>query len=171
MQDQKLAQNQNLIKLLMTRKEVLIISSVGGHLLNILKIKESFLNKDYLFVVNDRTDLDAIMIEKTIRITHAERNLLQFINLIESIYILIKYRPKIILSAGAAPAVLFSYIGKYLFGSKIIFIESISRVKTPSLSGKMIYPIADRFYVQWDSLKEYFPNAIFTGSILWLKFL
>lgn len=166
MLDQKLAQNQNLTKLLMARKEVLIISSVGGHLLNILKIKDSFINKDYIFVVNDRTDLDKIMIKRTIRITHAERNFLQFVNLIESFFILIKFRPKIILSAGAAPAVLFSYLGKFLFGSKVIFIESISRVKTPSLSGKLIYPIADRFYVQWSSLKEKFPNAIFTGSVL-----
>ena len=58
----------------MNKKDVLIISSVGGHLQNILKIKDSFINKDYIFVVNDRTDLDKIMVKRTIRITHAERN-------------------------------------------------------------------------------------------------
>ena len=96
------------------------------------------------------------MVKRTIRITHAERNFLQFVNLIESFFILIKFRPKIILSAGAAPAVLFSYLGKFLFGSKVIFIESISRVKTPSLSERWLSNDFDRFYVQWSSLKKNF---------------
>jgi hypothetical protein len=37
---------------------------------------------------------------------------------------------------------------------RTIFIESICRVKTLSLSGKLVYPIVDSFMVHWPNLME-----------------
>eukprot|EP00574_Skeletonema_japonicum_P001918 CAMPEP_0201740714 /NCGR_PEP_ID=MMETSP0593-20130828/46445_1 /ASSEMBLY_ACC=CAM_ASM_000672 /TAXON_ID=267983 /ORGANISM="Skeletonema japonicum, Strain CCMP2506" /LENGTH=304 /DNA_ID=CAMNT_0048235035 /DNA_START=17 /DNA_END=931 /DNA_ORIENTATION=- len=39
---------------------------------------------------------------------------------------------------------------------RTIFIESLCRVKTLSLSGKLVYPIVDSFVVHWPSLMERF---------------
>ena len=37
---------------------------------------------------------------------------------------------------------------------KVIFVESLCRVQTLSLSGKMVYPLVDQFLVHWPVLKE-----------------
>ena len=69
----------------------------------------------------------------------------KLINFIEALIIIFKKRPNVILSAGAGPAVPFSLIGKYLFGTKIIFIETMSSVKDPTLTGRLMHIFADIF--------------------------
>ena len=55
-------------------------------------------------------------------------------------------------------------IGKIL-GSKIIYIESFANIKTKTITGKLLYPIADKFIVQWESMLELYPKATFGGWI------
>ena len=76
----------------------------------------------------------------------------------------IKLRPKYIITTGTHTAVPMCYIGK-LFGSKIIFIETFANKNTKTLSGKLIYPIANLFLVQWEEMLKLYPKAIFGGSI------
>lgn len=83
---------------------------------------------------------------------------------IESLVIFLKSKPDVIISAGPGIAVPISYIAK-LWGKKIIFIESWSRVTTKSIAGKLIYPIADQFYVQWPEMKKQYPKAIYAGRL------
>ena len=52
-----------------------------------------------------------------------------------------------------------------LFRKKLIYIESFAKVTTPTETGKFLYKYADRFYVQWDSMKKFYPNAICLGGI------
>ncbi len=148
------------------KKSICVVSSCGGHLVQALQLYPAYRDAEVLFVVNDRTDYDDIMRGRTLRITHAERNWKQILNIIEAFWILFKYRPKVLLSTGAAPAVPFSLIAKYLLGTKIIFVESFSRVTGPSATGRLMYFIADKFYVQWESLQKKMPRAKFVGSLL-----
>ena len=55
-------------------------------------------------------------------------------------------------------------IGKIL-GSRIIFIESFANINTKTITGKLLYPISDKFIIQWESLKELYPDATFGGWI------
>jgi len=52
-----------------------------------------------------------------------------------------------------------------LFRKKIIFIESFAKVNSPTLTGKLVYKFADEFYVQWYSMLNIYPKAIFKGGI------
>jgi hypothetical protein len=52
-----------------------------------------------------------------------------------------------------------------LFGKKLIYIESFAKVTSPTETGKLMYKFADRFYVQWESMLEIYPNAIYLGGI------
>ncbi len=146
--------------------KIFIVSSCGGHLVQALEFYDCYKDYEHMFIVNDRTDLDKRMLDKTVFITHAERNIKQFANIIEAFILLFKYKPKVIFSLGAAPAFVFSLIGKYFFKTKIIFIDSFSRVNTPSMTAKLIYRITDSFYIQWPSLKKYFPKAKYFGGLL-----
>lgn len=86
------------------------------------------------------------------------------INTMLAIRLLLKERPDVIISSGAAVAVPFFYIGK-LLGSKLIYIEVFDRIDKPTITGKIVYPIVDKFIVQWEEMKRVYPKAINLGSI------
>ncbi|XP_044884090.1 UDP-N-acetylglucosamine transferase subunit ALG14 homolog isoform X3 [Mauremys mutica] len=48
----------------------------------------------------------------------------------------------------------------------IVYVESICRVETLSLSGKILYYFSDYFIVQWPALKEKYPKSIYLGRIV-----
>ena len=85
-------------------------------------------------------------------------------NTILAFKVLKKEKPDLIISSGAAVAVPFFYIGK-LMGAKLIYIEVFDRIDKPTLTGKLVYPIADKFIVQWEEAKKVYPKAINFGSI------
>ena len=78
--------------------------------------------------------------------------------------VLRKERPDLIISSGAAVAVPFFYFGK-LFGARLIYIEVFDRIDKPTVTGKLVYPIADKFIVQWEEQKEVYKKAINLGSV------
>jgi UDP-N-acetylglucosamine:LPS N-acetylglucosamine transferase len=79
--------------------------------------------------------------------------------------VLRRERPDVIVSAGSAVAVPFFYIGKVL-GCTLVFIEVYDRISTPTLTGKLVYPIADLFVVQWEEQRKFYPRGILLGQIL-----
>ena len=73
-------------------------------------------------------------------------------------------KPDLIISSGAAVAVPFFYLGK-LFGAKTIYIEVFDRMDKPTVTGRLVYPVTDKFIVQWEEMKKVYPKAINLGSI------
>lgn len=82
----------------------------------------------------------------------------------KSIVIFLRERPDIILTTGAHTAVPMCYIAK-LFGKKVVFIESYAKTSSANLSGKLVYPIADLFVVQWEPMQEIYPDAVYGGTL------
>jgi beta-1,4-N-acetylglucosaminyltransferase len=98
-----------------------------------------------------------------------------FIAILNAIPLVIKIKPKLLLINGpgtCVPICLILYLfSKCLFilpKCKIVFIESVCRVKTLSLTGKMLYylKIADAFLVQWPELKSIYPKSIYIGRLV-----
>jgi UDP-N-acetylglucosamine:LPS N-acetylglucosamine transferase len=83
----------------------------------------------------------------------------------QSFHILRQVRPAAILSTGPAIAVPISLLGR-LLGSRIIFVETGSRVAKLSLTGRIMYPIAHLFFVQWPQLQAEWPRARYEGRLL-----
>jgi UDP-N-acetylglucosamine:LPS N-acetylglucosamine transferase len=73
-------------------------------------------------------------------------------------------RPRAIISTGPGPAVPASVLAK-LLGVKVIYIETGSRIFALSTSGKILYRIADLFFVQWPELLPICPRAIYAGRL------
>ena len=73
-------------------------------------------------------------------------------------------KPDIIISSGAAVAVPFFWLGK-LHGAKTIYIEVFDRIDKPTLTGKLVYPVTDKFIVQWEEMKQVYKKAENYGSI------
>ncbi len=76
-------------------------------------------------------------------------------NFFQVVKILKKEKPDVIITSGAGVALTPCYLAK-LFGKKIIFIETSSRFDKPSLIGRLLYPIADLFLVQWPGVMKYY---------------
>ncbi|HLB43533.1 MAG TPA: PssD/Cps14F family polysaccharide biosynthesis glycosyltransferase [Gammaproteobacteria bacterium] len=149
----------------MHEKKICIVSSCGGHLSEIRGLLSIYSTYEHFYVLNDKALLASDMQNNTYFITHAERNWKIVINMWEAFKIIRKERPSIIMSTGAGLIVPFSLIG-CLFGIKTIYIETMAYVDRPSLTGKIMYYLADFFYYQWPGLKQFFPKGEYIGTLL-----
>ena len=149
-----------------SRRAVCLVSSCGGHLTEALALQPAYSPFPHFFVVNQPLTLQKGMEGKTYVIRHSERDWLFFVNLWEAWRILKRERPAVILSTGAGPAVPFALVGK-LLGIRNVFVECSTQIARPSLTGRIMYHLADRFYYQWEGLKAYYPNGIYGGVLLW----
>lgn len=145
--------------------KVCIASSCGGHLTEVRALKPAYEHYEHFYVLDDRIHLPKDMQGKTYYIWHSERDLLVILNLFAAWRILRKERPALILSTGAGAVVPFALIGK-LLGIKTVFVETFTRVTHPSLSGKIMYRLADRFFYQWKSLDRFFPKGVYGGPLV-----
>jgi UDP-N-acetylglucosamine:LPS N-acetylglucosamine transferase len=117
-------------------------------------------------VLNDKALLPVDMRDRTYFISHSERDWKLLWNLWEAYQILRKERPQVILSTGAGPAVPFALIGRLVFKVPVIFVETITRISRPSLTGRIMYRLATDFFYQWESLRRHFPKGRFCGPLL-----
>lgn len=83
---------------------------------------------------------------------------------LQALSILSKSKAEAIIVCGPAVSIPISFLGKLLFRKKLIFIESWSRIKCKSLSGKLIGWLADLVFVQWEQNKNY-KNAVYAGRL------
>lgn len=145
-----------------------LVSSVGGHLRELLELLPLLTRCDVFLVLNDEARwLSAESLPSGLRryrIVHAERDLRQLVNLGEAAAILLRERPDLLISTGASPAVPFFALGRAL-GVRTLFIEDFNLVDTPSLTARLVYPLADHFFVQWPQLLPRFPRARYAGPL------
>ena len=85
-------------------------------------------------------------------------------NTFKSLFIYLKVHPDYIVTTGAHTAGPMCCIGK-LLGSRIIYIETFANITTKTVTGKCLYPIADKFIVQWESMLKLYPEAVYGGWI------
>ncbi len=156
----------------MKNKKVLFIASTGGHLSELLQLKSLF-NQYKSYLITEKTKSTIGLKKKYDNVEylvygtkdHIFSYAFKFLfNCFKSLVLFIKIRPKVIVTTGTHTAVPICYIGK-IFGSKIIFIETFANSKTKTLSGKLIYPIANTFIVQWEEMLKFYPKAIYGGWI------
>ncbi|MCI9439439.1 MAG: UDP-N-acetylglucosamine--LPS N-acetylglucosamine transferase [Lachnospiraceae bacterium] len=147
--------------------KICLVGSSGGHLTHLYMLKTFWENRDRFWVTFDKEDARSLLAgEKTYSCYYPTNRSLKalLINTKIAWEILRKEKPDLIISSGAAVAVPFFYIGK-LLGVKLIYIEVFDRIDKPTMSGRMVYPIVDRFVVQWEEMKVVYPKAINLGSI------
>lgn len=147
--------------------KICLVGSSGGHLTQLYMLKQVWQEKERFWVTFDKEDARGLLQEEKMYTCYypTNRNIKNLIkNTFVAVKVLLKEKPDLIISTGAAVAVPFFYIGKIL-GSKLIYIEVFDRVDASTITGKLIYPIADKFIVQWEEMKQVYPKAINLGSI------
>ena len=150
-------------------KKICFIASSGGHFEQLMMLKPLMKKYDSL-IVTEKTNYSVSNSEfNTYYLHQVNRREKSFIfrmigNSLKTLKILISERPDVVISTGALATIPMCLFGK-IFGKKIIFIESFAKVNSQTLTGKLVYKFADQFYVQWDEMKKFYPNAICKGGI------
>ena len=133
---------------------VLLVCSSGGHLLQMLALREAWEPFDRVWVTFDKSDARVLLRDETV--IHAfgptNRNIPNLLrNLRLAWRVVRRQRPRAIMTTGAGVAVPFAWIGRFT-GIPTVYVESVTRMEGLSLSARMIQPVARRLYVQWPEL-------------------
>ena len=152
-------------------RKVCFIASSGGHWEKLMCLKSVAQKYDAFYVTeeggqaNDASaNLDKIYTFPQIN-RYESGFVKHFIRLFVSARKLLKQeKPDVVITTGALIAFPFCLLAK-LSGSKVVYIESFARVTNGSLTGKLVYPFADEFLVQWKSMLKIYPKAKYVGGI------
>lgn len=142
-------------------------ASEGGHTHELMQLDELFEKYPGIFITESKhvkNRFDAVYTVPQVN----RKNLRYLFRFIRSFFairrILSKEKPTHIISFGAMCTVPVCIIGK-LMNIKVIYVESYTRIKDLSLTGKIIYPFADLFVVQWKQLVFRYPKAVYGGAL------
>ena len=147
--------------------ELMLVCSCGGHLLQLLALREAWSPFTRAWVTFDKTDARSLLRDEQVFFAHGPtnrsiKNLLR--NLLLAWRVVGTVRPRVVLTTGAGVAVPFAWIAR-LRGARVVYVESLARIEGPSLSYRLIAPIAERRYVQWPELARALPRTRFVGNV------
>ena len=150
------------------RPPLLLVSSTGGHLLQLVALREAFEGFDRVWVSFAGGDTRALLAGE--RVVHAfsptNRNVPNLVrNLVLAFRVIRRVRPVAIVSTGAGVAVPFAWAGR-LLGVPFVYVESVTRIESPSLTYRLLAPVVTRTYVQWPELQAALPRSVFRGNVL-----
>lgn len=157
-------------------KKVIFIASTGGHLNELLQLAPCFSKYDYTLITEKTKSNMGLKEKHPGRVkylipgtyTTLSAKLLYpfrfFCNCLKSLIYFLKIKPDVIVTTGTHNTVPMCYIAHF-FKKKVVFIETFANSSSPTKSGKMVYKIADKFIVQWETMKEFYPNATYGGWI------
>ena len=149
------------------RADLMLVCSTGGHLLQLVALRDSWQAFSRVWVTFDKSDARSLLGEEQVFFAHGPtnrslKNLLR--NLLVAWRVVGAVRPKVVMTTGAGVAVPVAWVAR-LRGAKVVYVESFARIDGPSLSYRLIAPFAERRYVQWPELAQRLPGARFAGSV------
>lgn len=148
--------------------KIILVCSHGGHLTETIQLLPALSRHELVFATyHSARDEEVQKLGRAYFTKNIGLNLWRMLKAFSWAWsILRRENPDVLLSLGAEIAVPFFYIGK-LFDIHTIFIESWCRVESLSITGRMVYPIANVFLVQWPQLlKVCGPRARYEGAVL-----
>jgi UDP-N-acetylglucosamine--N-acetylmuramyl-(pentapeptide) pyrophosphoryl-undecaprenol N-acetylglucosamine transferase len=143
------------------RVEVVLATSHGGHVEELLAVESAWAGRSCAWVMPPGRQADDLR-AAGVRVEHVvnpHRNPFRLaLNLLRSARALLLLRPRVVVSGGANAAVAFCALAR-VFGARVLFFETVPRVRALSLSGRMMYRVAHAFLVQWPDVAASYPRA------------
>jgi beta-1,4-N-acetylglucosaminyltransferase len=145
----------------------LLVASNGGHLLQLSQLRDNWAADERHWVTFDKPDARSMLVDESVTYAHhpTNRNIPNLLRNLRLAYRLLRrLRPRAVITTGAGVAVPFCWLGR-LMGVRVVYIESFARVNDPSLTGRLVHPVAHRFFVQWPDMLRHFPKAEYRGGL------
>ncbi len=147
--------------------KIMLVCSSGGHFKALQGLREywqKFAERNWITFKTGTTQAELKNEKAFWAYSPTNRNFVNLVrNLILAINVLNKERPPIVMSTGAGVAVPFLFIAKYLYKSKVIFVESKTRVRDLSLSARLLrsWKVLDLLIVRAEEISNLYPESIF----------
>lgn len=151
------------------KRKICFAASSGGHYEQLLMLRP-IMEKYDSFILTEKTlynteieDIETFYLKQ---VNRKERSFItrMIYNTYLSFKIYFKEKPNVVICTGVLAMIPMCLIVK-MFGGKLIFIESFAKVTSPTLTGKLLYKFADKFYVQWEPMLKIYPKATYLGGI------
>jgi len=149
------------------RADVLLVCSTGGHLLQLVALRDAWQPYTRTWVTFDKSDARSLLADERVHFAYGPtnrsvKNMLR--NLVVAWRLIGELRPEVMLTTGAGVAVPFAWIAR-LRGATVVYVESLARIDGPSLTYRLIAPVAKRRYVQWPELAAALHGAQYAGNV------
>src|SRR4051794_17278549 len=112
-----------------SRADVLLVCSSGGHLLQLVALRDSWAGFSRVWVTFDKSDARSLLSDERVFYAYGPTNR-SIKNLIRNIGVAVRVlrtvRPKVIVTTGAGVAVPFAWVGR-LLGTRVVYVESLTR--------------------------------------------
>ena len=154
----------------MKRRKICFAASSGGHLEEVLLLRSMLQEECDSVILTEKTSYaihaGGAKIYSLHPVNRKEKTWLpwMFVNTWISFRMFLKEKPDAVITTGALAVIPVCLFAK-LFRKKLIFMETFAVITEPSATGRFLYRFADRFYIQWESLKESYPGAVYLGGI------
>ena len=151
------------------KKTICFAASTGGHFEQLMMLRPLMEQYDS-FILTEKTSYASAKATDRVyylrQVNRKEKSWLfaMLANAFRSWWIFLKERPRVVICTGVLAMIPMCLLCK-LFGGKLIYIESFAKVTSPTETGKLLHKFADKFYVQWESMLEVYPDATFVGCI------
>lgn len=146
-------------------KKILAVASVGGHWVQLLRLKNAFTDADLVFLSTNSKFASTVPGYKFYAVTDSNRwsKVKMMKTFWEIMKVIFKEKPDVIITTGAAPGLMGLVIGSSL-GIKTIWVDSIANADELSMSGKIARTFASKVYTQWPDLAD--SSVQFSGNVL-----
>lgn len=135
-------------------KKILLISSCGGHWVQMNRLLPAFEDHSVYFASTEREYSQVVPAGRFYYVPDGSRNsnpLLIIWLALSVLTILIKIRPQVVVTTGAAPGFIALFFAK-CFRRKTVWVDSIANVNELSMSGRKVARFADLYVTQWEHL-------------------
>lgn len=147
---------------------IMLITSPGGHFGHLLALRSWWIENHRTWVTARQPEVESALQDEEVTWAHfpTTRNLPNALrNFCMAWPTIRRTKPDVLVSAGAGISVPFFVVAKIL-RIHTVYIECFDRINMPTLSGRLCYPLADLFCVQWEEQKKYYPDAVMIGALL-----
>jgi UDP-N-acetylglucosamine:LPS N-acetylglucosamine transferase len=135
------------------RRKVLAVASGGGHWVELRRLRAAFAGLEVVYASTDPSAAAGLGARHYAIRNVTRRDRWGFaVTLAQLLRVLVRERPDVVVTTGAAPGFLALAAAKLLFGARTIWIDSIASAETLSLSARLARPVADAWLVQWAHL-------------------
>ena len=144
--------------------KLMVAGSAGGHWVQLMRLRKAWDGLDVVYMTTEQglSEIVKSMAKdegnpspKFISVTDA--NLSEKWRLIRQLFevlvAVLRHRPDVIITTGAAPGYFALRFGK-LLGARTIWIDSMANAETLSKSGQEVHKHADLWLTQWEHLAQ-----------------
>ena len=148
--------------------KLLFVSSSGGHLAQLMSLRPWWHDHERIWVTSDKPDAHSLLADEEVVFAHepTTRSLTNLVRNFRLAWRTIKReRPDVVVSTGAGVAPPF-FLAAAMQRVQRVYLEVYDRIESATLSGRLCYPLSNRFLLQWEEQQRLYPKGIQVGRVL-----